>query len=269
MEAPVVLVGDEGAAVRRRRRWGSRRSTRFGRRRHRGRAALLPRLFCHGEHAEGAHGTGDTLVYKLALRLARPSCFLELMLTPVLLALAPLRSRASSGATTCTTTPSSWRWRARSPPRRTPPRSRRGRRARPTAGNLRRRLRADAPSSRLTSVRRHAALQEALRGGEAISGEAARGRREGAETDATEAILSATGRRGRKRRRRTTTTTTTTRQLRVAWGVLNVRSHADVCLGLGARAAAVAAVALARPPRRRAPGDGAPGRRKPPRRRRR
>ena len=111
----------------------------------------------------------------------------------------------------------------------------------------------DALKFDLTPYDPHAALQEALRGGRRSPAkeEGAARRREGAETDATEATESATGRRMKRKRDDDDTTTYDDDDdddetlFRVAWGVLNDSLVTPTCVSVSERAAAVAAVAVA------------------------
>jgi hypothetical protein len=101
----------------------------------------------------------------------------------------------------------------------------------------------DALKFDLTPYDPHAALQEALRGERRSSAKERARRREGAETDATEAP-SATGRR-KKRKRDDDDDDDDETLFRVAWGVLNDSLVTPTCVSVSERAAAVAAVAVA------------------------
>ena len=178
---------------------------------------------------------------------------------PVLVAWRASRSRARRWRTPCTTTPSSWRWRARSPPRRT--RTRRG-----GSSSARRdallpcELRVlDALKFDLTPYDPHAALQEVLRGGRRLRRRSAPRR--------TRRTLDVDGwrlrrREGEKENATTTKRPTTSVVSRRVGRLERFARHADVCLGLGARGRGRRGRRGVRAPRRRAPGDGVPGRRK-------
>ena len=101
----------------------------------------------------------------------------------------------------------------------------------------------DALKFDLTPYDPHAALQEVLRGGRRSPAKERARRREGAETDATEAP-SATGRR-KKRKRDDDDDDDDETLFRVAWGVLNDSLVTPTCVSVSERAAAVAAVAVA------------------------
>ena len=101
----------------------------------------------------------------------------------------------------------------------------------------------DALKFDLTPYDPHAALQEVLRGGRRSPAKERARRREGAETDATEAP-SATGRR-KKRKRDDDDDDDDETLFRVAWGVLNDSLVTPTCISVTERAAAVAAVAVA------------------------
>ena len=104
----------------------------------------------------------------------------------------------------------------------------------------------DALKFDLTPYDPHAALQEALRGGRRSPAkeEGAARRREGAETDATEAP-SETGRRKKRKRDDDDDDDDDETLFRVAWGVLNDSLVTPTCVSVSERAAAVAAVAVA------------------------
>jgi hypothetical protein len=103
----------------------------------------------------------------------------------------------------------------------------------------------DALKFDLTPYDPHAALQEALRGGRRSPAKERARRREGAETDATEAP-SETGRiKKRKRDDDDDDDDDDDTLFRVAWGVLNDSLVTPTCVSVSERAAAVAAVAVA------------------------